>query len=222
VAISFIGAATASGTTDAATSFTVNKHASTATGDLMLMSFVGAVSGQGLPTVTLSGWNRLAVHSCISDNISVQRMTQFVYYRIAQSGDTSWTGTSDKAFNNYVTVNLSYRGVDTTRPIWNHYPRIGDQETVTAFAAASLKIVDPNAWWVAFFGSTKEGSEAATWTCSAGTERADLNAGDTLENSDLAAYDSNGAAGAGTVSLTGTRSISTTHPQCWVASLNPA
>lgn len=223
MAIAFVGAATNTGTTDNATTWSVTKHASTAAGHLMIHVFVGAVDTRDVPTVTLTGWTPLGFYQSMADGTSTPFYRSYWFYRIMQGGDTSWTGTTDKTFDSYAAATVSYSGCNSVRPIERIMHKHGHTGAATTLTTPFIRNMRENQWWVAWFGATQSASGAITWSASTGSERVDIDAGDSATDSDLAIYDSNGPVTAGTsISVTGTRSTGINDRMSAICSLRPA
>ncbi|SFK92042.1 fibronectin type III domain-containing protein [Geodermatophilus ruber] len=103
-AVSFVGAASANGTT---ASTAVAGPAGIRAGDVL----VAAVSTRGAPTITApAGW------TLVRQDTSGTTMRQALYVKVATDGDGSSTWTLNRAQATVVQV-LAYRGVNTTAPV---------------------------------------------------------------------------------------------------------
>lgn len=198
-----------------ATSFSVT--APTGIQDDDLLVFVCAIDHATNPTVTFTGWTLMHAEDSGRNR---------AYYKIAASEGASWTFTTSGTMAAYAYGVSCYRGVNTATPF------IGEGETTQATSLTvtppTVNNTDAAAWWVGMAGEWRGGSgtinaSAKSWTCSAGTEREDIDANiTTTDNPSITLWDSNGVIATGNTSITFTESTpDTTTITGWMGVINP-
>jgi hypothetical protein len=170
MAISFIGASNLIATNGGAPgAITVN--ASTSIGDLLVFYHYGRATG-GNETVSISNWN-LVYNTVVANNGHVA-----VYWRIRQSGDTTYTATVTN-YTSGASGETILEWIETYRGIDSIYPVYGTDVGVDTWASSlTLGPIFPSAtslenqdWVVVFAGrfenitaQTTLTGDSLTWT----------------------------------------------------------
>ncbi len=212
MAISFVNSATDSldGTGD--TSFTLTSPSSTAVGDVMV-AFVMWEANAAI-TASCTGWTE--VNSVQLDGTTTQDISLTVFSRVFQSGDTTFTGTFSAASGaGWATAVHSYRGVNRTTPFIAQDTSF-DNALGTVITTATVSNTNDAAWSVCAFVADEEGS----WTSTEATERTEQLLTSGTADSGLATYDSNGTVASGSISRTGTTTLSSFQIS-WIGILRP-
>jgi hypothetical protein len=223
VAIAFVGSKEGNVDTDS-TSYTITDPFAAGVAANQLAIIVVCCPTPTTGSSTFTGWN----DQYVGMNLVTHRVS--VWYRITDGTETT---TTDYTFDQPGTgegvawVCCLYSGVDTTRPF---YTTNGIMEFGTAneaVATPTLTNPDPSAWWVSCAGvaeTAASSSSTATWSADIGTERNDIDAGETTSFHAAAMYDSNGTVAAGNVTVTHTYSDTDVDKDImsWLGILRPA
>ncbi len=159
MALAYVGVS--SGFADSATSLTVDKPSGTSIGDIEIVQMMSSGSSDTLSPA--SGWTQIVASTSNAD------YTFGAWYRVIQSGDTTWSFTSDGTSTlSFCAVTLSGQHASTP---------IVDSGSSTAKVAASTNVAvsatgdGSDQMIVVTTGTDVSGSVA--WTIDAGTERLD-------------------------------------------------
>jgi hypothetical protein len=196
VAIAFVASDEGNSDTDATSYSIAPLPTGTTAGNVAIV--VVACPETGTETdagIVFSGWAPIYIGRDNSVNFSAHRVS--VWFRVVQSGDTE---SSAFTFDNRGTaegiawVCCEYSGVDTGNPFWKHDGAFSVADADQSLATPTLANPDADAWWVSAAGigeTAAASSSTATWSADIGTERNDIDAGETSAFHAAAMYDSN-------------------------------
>lgn len=135
-----------------AASQTVTKPAGTATGDVAIM----AVGINFTTVATPTGWTLVG-------SIVLTNATTFVFSRVIQAGDTTWTLTPGGGAQQFGVAFQTFTGVDNTTPI-DATGTANSSASGTTIATNAVTIATDQAWHLIGVGTFNGGGSATGFT----------------------------------------------------------
>lgn len=132
MAVTFGSSSTASHSSTYVSSLSINKPASTANGDLLILAVETSPTSQSGPTVTApSGWTAVSGSPYVGSTGSAL----WVWYKIASSEGASYSLSFSPTIDDVTALIARYTGVDNTSPITNTGSTTASSVTSKAVAA---------------------------------------------------------------------------------------
>lgn len=160
--ISYVSAATAWGTANNQSSYTINRPSGVQSGDLLVaaLGFIGKNATVNVP----SGWTLRSTST--SDNASAGPYTLAVMYRVAGGSEpSSWSGsvTGGTLYRTRVTQCVAYRNVDTSGNPWLASANGTTQNTALCDTGTAANTMS-GAWRVSVFSGLSQAANAVSST----------------------------------------------------------
>lgn len=217
--IAYVGKATAWSTTSENTSYTLNKPAGLASGDLMIASvlFSGIIATVNTP----SGWTlvRKSTTSGSGDEHSGQA-TMCIYKRTAGGSEpNSWTATHSSTAQPKMTQVVAYRNCETAA---NQFiaENAATKQDSSSITTPTITNNNSKAWRISIFGGLTGFAES--WSGGDVSERSDTNTNlSGFPDCALQISDSNGMVGTGSHSRSATSSDSFFSAVAWIGLIKP-